>query len=446
MNKAFGIFLAFIVLISFNSCDVLNQLAKTSQQGNGGAKPQNPLENQKIYAESIGDCAGDSYRYTQPVFRSDQIKTYKNTAYASFNKSEQWNNGNVTVPCFGKKPFTYPSKDGQLELRMDIYMPNVEFDQCTDRPIIIYAHPGGYSPTNTPSKNDVFFGIHATQMAQMGYVVAVVDYRKGFDTQGLQFHPNSNSARFGNAQCRESSSVDFMTFQKSLFRMTQDIRAAHRFLHANADKLNVNPNLTFYAGGSTGALGVTHAAYAHQNANWKFLNMGKVEDFGDYNEYESQLKVAGVIAQQPAIHNIDWIEASDNVPIFMLHGNKDMDVPFGDGYMGSMISYGGRKDKINHFRLYGSQSIYNKIVGLKGNTLTKAGLLIFDGNDHNQATIAKGQCKAINNLVVGQWRMAYEFSTKIINNHHRSKSIALKNTSCTYYQPASSTCTLSCDE
>ncbi len=375
------------------------------------------------------------------------MKVFKDIPYAAMTKADQWNNGNNTPECYGHSKYKGVGTNGMEELKLDIYMPDPSIDKCPNRGLIILAHPGGFGQVNTPNKASV--ASRAKFMAQLGFVVASIDYRKGFDfRQNVSYDQNTMEGpylKMIKVNCKESNTPDPNTFSVAMFRLVQDIRAAHRFLHKNSDKILIDPNKIFYAGLSTGAVGAAQAAYGHDEAQyWSQFNIGRVQDFGNHRDLENKIKVAGVMAEQPALQKIEWLEASDNVPIFMMHGAKDAVVPFNAAVMSALTTYNGSNKDLHLFKLHGSKAMYDKIKTFSGTTETKGQLLAFEGISHFIVEVMKGQCAKLKGMQRGFWMEAFKFAKTIIDAKDNGVSPNIKNTYCLYKNPKGYNCSSVC--
>lgn len=434
--------LAFILIftVSFTSCDVLKQMSQQNQNRQPG---QNPGNQGTVTFEGQGTCSSAG-RYVDPIFPDAQIKVFKDLVYATAKPSDQWNGGKNTASCFGQRPYKYASADGE-DLRMDIYMPDPAIDNCTSKALLIYMHQGGFAPSNTPSKDMGSIAGKAKAMARLGYVVAVIDYRKGYDYTGMQHEAASLSRFLPKVTCTEGGTPDPNSITRALFRMIQDLRAAHRFLHANAGKLGTDNDKIFYMGMSTGSIGAAQAAYAADELQyWSALGMGSWADFGTHPELESAIKVAGVLAEQPAIHKIEWLEASDGVPIFMIQGSADRDVPFEKGHLAGLTAFNGKSSDIDPFVLYGSKSIYDRIRSFGGNGVV-ASLIAYDGVTHDTAPVSSGSCADLKGGQTGAWKMGYKFLKTIIDAKDSGTSPVIGNKYCLYKNPKLFNCQPVCD-
>ncbi len=441
-----NILLGCLVILMTTSCDVLKQLAQQNQQGGGGGGNQGGT----IQMDGPVDCNSGN-RYTQTIFPANAIKKFENVPYASMTAADQWNGGKNTDLCYGGRPYKYNTEGGKEELRLDIYMPDPSVDQCRSRSLVIFVHQGGFAPVYTPSKSMNTIAGRAKFLAQLGFVVAVIDYRKGFDFKTNTYHPNSIAYQVMpqlTIDCSEASKPDPNSFQVAMFRFIQDIRASHRFLHKNKDLMGTDNNKIFYLGLSTGAIGIAHAAYAaDETQHWNQLGLGSVQSFGQHPELEGEIKIAGVIAEQPALHKVEWLEASDNVPIYMMQGAADYDVPFEEGYLAGMTSYNGssRQEDMGPFALNGSKSMYNRLKVISGNSKTQGHLSAFEGISHDISPMTNGKCQKLSGGLRGIWREAYAFAANEIKAIDTGTSSNFKTGYCFYKNPRIQGCNSVCE-
>ncbi len=158
------------------------------------------------YADSGFDCDGNSLtsgvRYLDEIF--DEVNVSSNIVYGS----------NITVlPAMqGQAPMAQP-------LVCDLYEP--AGDSETDRPLLMYFHTGNFLPiyvNGSPqgTKTDSSAVEICTRFAKMGYVVASVDYRLGWNplaaTQSERTYQLINAAYRGVQDSRTAARY----FRKSI--------------------------------------------------------------------------------------------------------------------------------------------------------------------------------------------------------------------------------------
>ena len=243
------------------------------------------------------------------------------------------------------------------DLRMDLYLPNDNTD--TDRPLVILFGTGSFFPqvlngSIYGSRTDSVNVETAMRLAQLGYVVAVADYRNGWD-------PLSE-----NTYIRIGSRV------QALYRGQQDARAAVRFFR-NSVVHDGNPygicgdRITLWGVGTGGEVALA-AGYLDA---WEDLFLSKffywdpasqlpdpyvIEQFhsdvegstltthpfdGDtlntpaFNNFDPQYnsEVQLVVNVAGAIGDSSWIDANDP-PLIAFHASLDPRIPYTTGIGG----------------------------------------------------------------------------------------------------------------
>ena len=118
----------------------------------------------------------------------------------------------------------------------------------------------------------------------------------------------------------------------SLGTEVQDIRAAVRYMRANASKLGIDPNRIYLLGNSAGAILSLENIYATKDSDFPdYINkkplLGGLDEYG---EKASSSTANGVAALWGAVHNPKLVENSD-VPVLLIHGKADETVYFKKG-------------------------------------------------------------------------------------------------------------------
>lgn len=436
---------AILFITTLSSCEFLNQVSK--QQGNQGTQGQGSGTGDVVLQGPVSCNYGN--RYVDPVFPANKVKLFSDIVYATATPNEQWNNGKVNELCYGVRNYKTSTGNGNEDFKLDVYMPDPSVDQCPNRALILLVHQGGFSQRETPNKTFGSVAGRAKYLSQLGYVVAVMDYRKGFDFDNSNTYADGSLAALlipqANLNCKESSTPDPKSFQVALFRFMQDIRAAHRFLHKNNEKIGFDTDKVFYMGLSTGAIGIAHAAYAtDETQHWNQLGLGSIESYGNFPEAENEIKVAGVLAEQPALHKAEWLEGSDNVPMYMMQGAADMDVPFGEGYLAGLTSYNGGQKGMPYFKLYGAKSLYDQFAKIGGSSKSVGHLAAFENVNHHLAPMTSGACNDLKNGLRGIWVESYKFAQEIIKSVDENRNPNIKTGYCLYRNPTKVNCTKDC--
>ncbi|MCS6903124.1 MAG: alpha/beta hydrolase fold domain-containing protein [Candidatus Bipolaricaulota bacterium] len=202
---------------------------------------------------------------------------------------------------------TYCVMDG-VELKMDIYRPR---ESTAPTPALLYVHGGGWTSGDKRSGE----GVRDTpELLARGYLVAAVNYR--------------------------------LAPRYKFPAMIQDVKCAVRFLRANAQRYNINPDKIGAWGGSAGGHLVALLGTADETAGWEvgqYLDQSSrvqaVVDmygptdltvlfeganprlmeqvFGTSDRNSETLKRASPI---------NWVSPEDP-PFLILHGERDILVP-----------------------------------------------------------------------------------------------------------------------
>lgn len=204
------------------------------------------------------------------------------------------------------------------QLLMDIYQP--VGDTVSRRPVIIFAHQGGFV---SGSRTDAYMVDVCRRFAQLGYVTASIEYRLGFTLTGL-------------AQPRDTPEV-----ARAAIRGMQDMRAAVRFFRrdaATARQYKVNPRYIVVGGSSAGGFMALQVGYLDKAsevpAYVDIAALGGIEGNSGNPGYSSA--VLAVLNLSGATESVNYIEPG-NVPLCSVHGTADNVVPYLKGRVGSLL-------------------------------------------------------------------------------------------------------------
>ena len=192
-------------------------------------------------------------------------------------KDEVFDSVTVTTNVeYGMNWSFFPVVSGQssthdtVKLYMDVYEP--KDDSIEDRPLIIHAITGTFLPaimntSFTGERADSFNVEFATRMARMGYVVAVVQYRRGWLFLGTQTQQQK-------------------TILQAAYRGIQDMRTAVRYFRkehdADSSTWKINPDKIVVGGTGTGGYMSYGAAYL------KRFDQVLLDKFFDYDSVPAQ--------------------------------------------------------------------------------------------------------------------------------------------------------------
>lgn len=208
---------------------------------------------------------------------------------------------------YGSAPqwvFPYWNED----LFLNVYTPTG--DNNTNRPLIIFAHAGGFLNGNKDVDDMVAL---CDSFARKGYVTATIDYRKGFNP------------------------VDAQSAERAVYRGIQDGKAAVRYFKEYASTYNIDTNNIFFGGMSAGGYISLHVAYMDKETErpGSTYGGGTVNDLGCLdcagNNYNHTSEVKAILDYWGAVQDTSIIESGDT-PVMIMHGENDPTVPFVYGH------------------------------------------------------------------------------------------------------------------
>ncbi len=225
-------------------------------------------------------------RYLNPIFTN--VNVYSNITYgAAINIQSQVQN-----------------------LILDFYEPNG--DSALNRPLLIYAHGGGFSDTNQTRKLPHIIAF-CDSFARRGYVVASIDYRLDSIPTGLS--------------------------NRGIINAMHDAKAAVRYFKRFATTYKIDTNLIFFGGESAGAITALNATYINKAAEVLFpltlpINTNlSIEGNSGNAGYTSTTKAAlcfcggtNFVSGLP-LFDTNAINLSSDPPVLFVHGTADPLIP-----------------------------------------------------------------------------------------------------------------------
>lgn len=220
-----------------------------------------------------------------------------------------FDSGEVTVEKDIIYGYALNWKDELKDLRLDIYMPLPEVDELPLRPLVIFIHGGGFSGG---SKNIEEISMFGDSLSRMGYVVAAIDYRKGWE--------NLNDC-----------GGDTLSLEMARYRAIQDGRAAIRFLKAKSEDYGIDPDAIFIAGFSAGANIAIMAANAVQEDFSEFLyqELGSIDSSTNIF-YNQDTRVKGLLLKAPGVRVTEPVTRY-GIPALFIHGTCDRVIFYNQG-------------------------------------------------------------------------------------------------------------------
>ena len=179
-------------------------------------------------------------------------------------------------------------------------------DVNTRRPIIIFAHAGGF--INGSKDVDDMVALCDT-FARMGFVTATIEYRMGFDP------------------------LDGASAERAVYRGIQDGKTAIRYFKTNAAQYNIDTNYVFFGGMSAGGFIALNVGFMDKESERPSSTYGggTVNDLGCLDCGDNpgvSSKVRGILDYWGAVNDTTIIESPNDTPVLIMHGENDPTVPF----------------------------------------------------------------------------------------------------------------------
>ena len=230
-------------------------------------------------------------RYIDKIF--DQILVTEDVVY-----------GNVPDLPF---IFLFEWNTYDIDLDMDIYEP--EGDEETERPVIIFLHPGSFFSGNNELDDMVTL---STDAAKRGYVAISANYRLGLNI------------------------LSTYSGERAVYRGVQDASALIRYLREYHEELKIDPSEIFIWGSSAGSFISLHLAYSEDNERPESTYGGSSDpDLGcidcSGNDYQHSSRPSAIVSCWGAIGDLDWIDSENLIPAILFHGTSDLVVPYDYG-------------------------------------------------------------------------------------------------------------------
>jgi hypothetical protein len=295
------------------------------------------------------------------------------------------------------------------DLKMDIYEPTG--DTQSDRPLILYMPTGSFLPryinqTPTGDKTDSATVEMCTRLAKQGYVVAAVEYRRGWNPQA------------------STQEMRAQTIIQAVYRGMQDAKTCVRFFRkdvaTNSNSYGIDD--TRIAVGGQGSAGYISLAYASLDKvseiqMTKFYNvtdskfmvdtaiMGDFSGFGGNaalnkdNHVGYSDNISMVFNIGGAIGDSTWINEGE-MPIVSLQGEADAFAPFTFGMVTvpgaglNVVEVSGASDAIRIANAFGNNNAFktpaiSDVYTTRANAFNTANNASY-GNGGNEGLFAFG--------------------------------------------------------
>ena len=195
-------------------------------------------------------------------------------------------------------------------LWLDIYQPYDYYAKKSGelRPVLIFFSGGGYSNMSEDGATNFML-----QAAQRGFIGVSVKYRTGI-------HPNFT----GNPD-----SIAFYAefYLKAVYRALQDARDAVAYVYNvnNASQYGIDRNKIFIAGHSAGGNIVLNYNYLSQNnfPNTYITELGALTAKTPILGLIPYAAPFNTVSINPPIEPLNYIDASEKEPLYLIHGTCD---------------------------------------------------------------------------------------------------------------------------
>ena len=231
-------------------------------------------------------------------------------------------------------PFSSAVKEGDTSpttLYLDFYEP--VGDTLSARPLVITVFGGAFVAGSRDYADMVEY---CTRLAKHGYAAASIDYR-------LISIWNLNST----ALIRDA------------YMAAQDVSSAIRFFKYHCAEYRIDTEQVFLLGNSAGSIAIYCELFMDEDERptetFEDPDLGPMHSSG-FDEYAGfSPAVAGAIPQWGGVMDLDVIDEEEYVPLCMLHGTDDTNVPYDSGYC-----YNGMLPGVMPY-MYGSHPIAGRL-------------------------------------------------------------------------------------
>ena len=218
-----------------------------------------------------------------------------------------------------------------VSVKMDIYRPvDLPSETNIQRPVVILCHGANrrrYSPE---------WQIRAQDLTKRGYVVVSIDYRAD----------SYSTVELAGVLLCNTTTCNRREVERQIYSNAMDVHNAMGYLIANQSTYKINPNQFIIGGHSLGGATSFAASCIDKNEipSGTFPSTFTTDAFYvNLATYRSRIK--GAMLWAPATLNVNYIDSTDNVPLFVFHGTYDPAAPFYSGKQfcdpANPVYYGG---------------------------------------------------------------------------------------------------------
>ena len=208
-------------------------------------------------------------------------------------------------------PFSSAIKEGETSpttLYLDFYEP--QGDTLSARPLVIPVFGGAFV---AGSRDFSDMQAYCTRLAQHGYAAASIDYR-----------------------LISIMNLNFTSLIRDAYMAAQDVSSAIRFFKYHCDEYRIDTEQVFLLGNSAGSIAILCELFMDEDERpvetFEEPDLGSMHSSG-FDEYAGfSPAVAGAIPHWGGVMDLDVFSREEYVPLCMLHGTDDTNVPYDSGY------------------------------------------------------------------------------------------------------------------
>lgn len=333
MKNFFELYLDLKIIFVYYKAFAVHNLVKER----GNMRPWSVLL-QTVVFSAISVFAADGVRYKDRLFEVSDVKTVtvaQSVPFLTDNALANYNGLSVLMVLGEVHPMMYLYREELVDyssLYMDIYEP--KDDKETKRPVVLILH-GGAFVAGTKESFDQKAVAYVDSLAARGFVTASLEYRLGVI---MDQRTNLETGKTDMV-------VDSVDFARTVFKASQDVRAAVRYLRKNAEALKIDPEKIYLLGNSAGGMLALENIYVQTMDDFpsyitdddshyqRLVDGGKVPlgTLDSYGEQGFDGTANGVVSLWGAVHNLGILKNS-SVPVFLTHGDEDDVVPYKKGH------------------------------------------------------------------------------------------------------------------
>ena len=231
-------------------------------------------------------------------------------------------------------PFSSVIEEGEtspITLYLDFYEP--QGDTLSARPLVITVFGGAFV---AGGRDYVDMVEYCTRLAQHGYAAASIDYR-----------------------LLSIWNLDATSLVRDAYMAAQDVSSAIRFFKCHCEEYRIDPEQVFLLGNSAGSIAILCEMFMDESERpaetYESPDLGSMHSSG-YEEYAGvSPAVAGAVPHWGGVLDLDVISKEEYVPLCMIHGTEDTNVPYDSGYC-----YNGMLPGVMPY-MYGSHPIAGRL-------------------------------------------------------------------------------------